>query len=140
MPLLRRAKPDWRVSAPGGMLHFFSQLFVTSFALAGVSHDVALIGDGLESPALGENRPQRNCNETGAHQYHGSQDHNPDGDDNGLRSAPVVSLRSWTDDIRQRAFVTRLPDQAKLSQQMAYPCIGRTCGTDCGRLFPAMRL
>ncbi len=122
------------------MLHSFSQLFVTSFAFAGVSDDVALIGDGLESPTLDEDRPQRNCNETGAHQYHGSQDHNPDGDDNGLRSASVVSLRSWTDDIRHRAFVTRLRDQAKLSQQIAYPCIGRTCGTDCGRLSLAVRL
>jgi hypothetical protein len=76
------------------MLHSFSQLFVKSFAFAGVSDDVALIGDGLESPALDENRPERNCNETGAHQYQGSQEHNPNGDDNGLRSSPVVSLRS----------------------------------------------
>jgi hypothetical protein len=122
------------------MLHRFPQLFVTSFACACASDDVALIGDGLESPTLDEDRPQLNCNETGAHQYHGSQDHNPDGDDNGLRSASVVSLRSWTDDIRHRAFVTRLRDQAKLSQQIAYPCIGRTCGTDCGRLSLAVRL
>jgi hypothetical protein len=86
------------------MLHRFPQLFVTSFACAWASDDVALIGDGLESPALDENRPQRNCNETSAHQYQGSQEHNPDGDDNGLRSSPVVSRRS--DAIRHRAFVT----------------------------------
>jgi hypothetical protein len=89
---------------PGAMLHRFPQLFVTSFACAWASDDVALIGDGLESPALDENRPQRNCNETSAHQYQGSQEHNPDGDDNGLRSSPVVSRRS--DAIRHRAFVT----------------------------------
>ena len=56
----------------------------------GVFERLALIGDGLKSPAVDEDRPQRNHNQPGADQYDGSQGRNPRGDDDGLAPAPAI--------------------------------------------------
>jgi hypothetical protein len=68
----------------------------------GVFEPLALIGDGLKSPALDEGRPQRNHNQPGADQYDGSQDRNPCGDDDGLAPSPAILPRSWTDGSGRR--------------------------------------
>jgi hypothetical protein len=69
---------------------FDQQLFVTGLPCMGVFEHLALIGDGLKSRALDESRPQRNHNQPGTHQYHGSQDRNPRGDNKWL--TPSLAL------------------------------------------------
>jgi hypothetical protein len=57
----------------GRMLWSFAhKLFVTDLPCMGVFEHLALIGDGLRSPALDESRPQRNHSQPGADRYHRS--------------------------------------------------------------------
>src|SRR5262249_34573894 len=104
-PLFGRARDDWRTGLFGPMLESFAlQPFVTGLPCMGIFEHLTLISDGLKSRALDESRPQRNHNQPGTHQYRGSQDRNRRGDDDGLTRLLVVSPRSWTDDVRHRAF------------------------------------
>src|SRR5262249_29315453 len=101
---------------------------------------VAWIRNRFDLQALDKSCPERNGNEPSAYQRGEGQDSYCRRDGDGLLPSAIASSWSQTAGTHHCHCFPRFLAQAKLSQQIADPWVGRSSGTDCGRPSLAMRL
>src|SRR5215831_15261241 len=136
--LLSRMKPDRRVGDFGRMSSK-PELFQTVLQ-GGRVLQVAWIRNRFDLQALDKSCPERNGNEPSAYQRGEGQDYYCRRDGDGLLPSAIASSWSQTAGTHHCHCFPRFLAQAKLSQQIADPWVGRSSGTDCGRPSLGMRL